>query len=337
MSGDVPATTGLGIGERAPDFAAPDPSGTMVRFYGRAGGRPSVMLFGATLTPPARRVLQAAAERASRHVVAPEGAAADPPEGVDWFVDDGAARRAYRLPDDESLFGVLLDRTLRTLAVLPLDEDAAADALIARLDEVQVDPLPVRTITAQAPVLFIPRVLPADLCAHLQQVWSGDHAETGVERAVDGEHREVREEETKQRRDHVVRDAGLMKALTQTIGRRVLPEIRRLHHYNADRFEGFKISCYDAASGGHFHGHRDNLTPATAHRRFALSIPLNDDYSGGELRFPEYGDDLYRPAAGEALVFNSSLLHEVAPVTKGRRFALLSFLFGAEAARRTVA
>lgn len=337
MSGDAPATTGLGIGERAPDFAAPDPSGTMVRFYGRAGGRPALMLFGAPLTPPARRLLRSAGNRASLHVVAPETAAAEPPEGVDWFVDDGAARRAYRLPDAESLFGVLLDRSLRTLAVAPLADDAGADALIERLDAALAAQRPVRTVTAQAPVLFISRVLPADLCAYLRQVWASDHIETGVERSVDGEHREVREDETKRRRDHVVRDAGLMKALTQTIGRRVLPEIRRLHHYNADRFEGFKISCYDAETGGHFHGHRDNLTPATAHRRFALSIPLNDDYSGGELRFPEYGDDLYRAAAGEALVFNSSLLHEVAPVTKGRRFALLSFLFGAEAARRTVA
>ncbi|MGH9334082.1 MAG: 2OG-Fe(II) oxygenase, partial [Vicinamibacteria bacterium] len=72
----------------------------------------------------------------------------------------------------------------------------------------------------------------------------------------------------------------------------------------------------------------DNLSPATAHRRFALSLNLNEAYEGGELSFPEYGPIRYRPAAGEALLFSCSLLHEVSEVTSGERFALLSFLFG---------
>jgi predicted 2-oxoglutarate/Fe(II)-dependent dioxygenase YbiX len=46
------------------------------------------------------------------------------------------------------------------------------------------------------------------------------------------------------------------------------------------------------------------------------------------LRFPEYGPELYRPAPGAALVFSCSHLHEVLEVTAGRRFVLLSFLFG---------
>src|SRR5215218_7840664 len=45
---------------------------------------------------------------------------------------------------------------------------------------------------------------------------------------------------------------------------------------------------------------RDNLSPATAHRRFALTLNLNDGYQGGQLRFPEYGPELYRPAPGAA-------------------------------------
>ena len=95
----------------------------------------------------------------------------------------------------------------------------------------------------------------------------------------------------------------------------------------AARFEGFTIACYDAATGGVFRAHRDNLSPATAHRRFALSLNLNAGYEGGYLRFPEYGPHLYRPAAGGALVFACSHLHEVTEVRQGRRFVLLSFLF----------
>jgi len=55
-------------------------------------------------------------------------------------------------------------------------------------------------------------------------------------------------------------------------------------------------------------------------------VNLNDGYEGGELHFPEYGPHLYRPEAGGAILFSCSLLHEVLPVTRGRRFTLLSFL-----------
>ena len=128
----------------------------------------------------------------------------------------------------------------------------------------------------------------------------------------------------------VLTDAGLLRMLSSHIGRRVMPELRKAFAYEAKRFEGFKIGCYDAEDAGFFTAHRDNLSPATAHRRFGLTLNLNDDYEGGELRFPEYGPERYRPGAREALVFSGAHLHEVLPVTQGRRFVLLSFVFGDE-------
>lgn len=44
------------------------------------------------------------------------------------------------------------------------------------------------------------------------------------------------------------------------------------------------------------------------------------------LRFPEFGRQLYRPAAGDGLVFSCALLHEVVPVTRGRRFGVFTFM-----------
>src|SRR5258706_185844 len=81
--------------------------------------------------------------------------------------------------------------------------------------------------------------------------------------------------------------------------------------------------------GGEAHGHRHNPAPIVAHRRFACSINLNsEEFEGGGLRYPEYGDQQYRPATGEAIVFSSSILHEVMHVTAGRRYVLLAFLYG---------
>ena len=98
--------------------------------------------------------------------------------------------------------------------------------------------------------------------------------------------------------------------------------------------ERYIVACYAAERGGHFRAHRDNTTKGTAHRRFAVTINLNADaFQGGELRFPEFGARAYRAPTGGAVVFSCSLLHEVLPVTAGRRFAFLPFLYDEAAAR----
>ena len=130
-----------------------------------------------------------------------------------------------------------------------------------------------------------------------------------------------------------MRDPQRSRELAATIGRRVLLELSKAFAYRASRFEGFKIACYQASDRGFFSAHRDNLSPATAHRRFALTLNLNDGYRAVSCASPSTGLELYRPAAGVALVFSCSHLHEVLDVTAGRRFVLLSFLFGRRARR----
>lgn len=84
--------------------------------------------------------------------------------------------------------------------------------------------------------------------------------------------------------------------------------------------ERYIVACYDPAERGHFGAHRDNTTAGTAHRRFAVTINLNaEEFEGGELRFPEYGQRSWRAPTGGAVVFSCSLLHQALPVTAGRR------------------
>ena len=97
--------------------------------------------------------------------------------------------------------------------------------------------------------------------------------------------------------------------------------------------ERLLVGCYEAEMGGHFRAHRDNTTKGTAHRRFAVTINLNaDDYEGGDLCFPEFGPRTYRAPTGGAIVFSCALLHQAMPVTRGRRFAFLPFLYDEETA-----
>ncbi len=328
----------IGPGERAPDFVLPRAGGEGVRFYGVVGGAPGTVVFdadgdAAVVTELVDALRRSLADEASVHVVAGGDDAARATGG---FHDaERHVHGAYGVASDGPPVVVVLDPNVRVTAVHTLEDlDTAIAAVSGDVDAAAHDQTDA-TMRRHAPVLLVPGALDAALCDRLVDLWgSGDTVETGVETTADGARHEVRDELRKRRRDHTVTDGELVRTLTDHIGRRVMPEVGKAFAYRATRFEGFKVGCYQDTDRGFFEPHRDNLSAATAHRRFALTLNLNDDYEGGELRFPEYGRQRYRPAKGEALVFSGSHLHEVLPVTRGHRFVLLSFLFGEDAVRR---
>ena len=329
---------GLTRGERAPDMVLPTADGTPTRYYAHAGGRPALLILagdadGDQLQTLGRGIAPLG-DAVTVHVVGP-AAIADLDLPFPTLIDDeGRAARMYRTGGDPAVF--VLDANLRVRSALPLDDGAAVAAAAAELvPELTWDAEAAREISGGAPLLMIPDVLGPQQCAELIGVWEQQgHSETGVEASTEGRRSEQVSDQFKRRRDHIVSDEQRTRDLVTTVGRRVIPEITKAFAYRASRFEGFKIACYEATDRGFFKAHRDNLSPSTAHRRFALTLNLNDEYEGGQLRFPEYGPDVYRPRPGAALIFSCSHLHEVLDVTAGRRFVLLSFLFGEDAARQ---
>jgi predicted 2-oxoglutarate/Fe(II)-dependent dioxygenase YbiX len=241
----------------------------------------------------------------------------------------GKITTAYRLGQTAVATCVVLSPNLQVLATLPVQDVTATAQQVFAILATDLPPITPLEIHTQAPVLLIPRVLSRDMCHTLIRVWETQgHVETGIEYSDHGQRQERLDYRQKSRQDHTVSDPQLLRLLTTTVGRGILAEVHKAFAFQATRFEGFKRACYDASSGGFFHPHRDNLSPATAHRRFALTLNLNHDYDGGYLRFPEYGPHLYRPPTGDAIVFACAHLHEVTRITQGRRFTLLSFLFG---------
>jgi predicted 2-oxoglutarate/Fe(II)-dependent dioxygenase YbiX len=311
----------LGVGERAADFVLSGPAGVPARFYAHAGGRPTAVVFGDLDDP---RLVDLADRLAGRADVALLCVTSNEhSEGVGvpvWSDREGTVTAAYGVTAGE-LTAVVLDPNLRVVGVVL--GDRLAEQVVALLDGATHRGPAVEVVT-QAPVLLLPRVLDAAYCKRLIRVWERDGGvDTGVARASG----DVLDTSYKRRRDHTVGDPQLLRELSSVVGRRVLPEVHKAFAFRATRFEGFKIACYDAVTGGYFRPHRDNLTPSTTHRVFALTLNLNDGYEGGQLRFPEYGNQLYRPDPGAALIFSCAHLHEVRDVTAGRRFVLLSFLY----------
>lgn len=183
-----------------------------------------------------------------------------------------------------------------------------------------------------APAIYVPDVLEPDLCRQLIALHARENEPSGVLQDVAGGGRTVEDSRVKNRRDHYLKDPAIVGTIKLRFARRLLPEIAKATFYRVTAFEEFKVARYDAESGGFFKPHRDNNTLSGAHRRFAVTLNLNaEEYEGGELTFPEYGPDLFKPASGDAVAFSCSLLHEARAVTEGQRYVLLAFLFGEDA------
>src|SRR5262249_6817143 len=171
-------------------------------------------------------------------------------------------------------------------------------------------------VQAKAPVLLLERVVNSSLGEALIEYWrSGSKI---VNEVASGAGNLVNAD-IKRRQDVRLDDPALFVQLRACLARRVVPAFFQASHARITVIEAPLVGCY-AAGDGWFRRHRDNTSRSNAHRQFAISVNLNEDYDGGEVRFPEFGRELYRPVMGGALVFSCSLFHEAVPVTRGRRF-----------------
>ncbi|MGZ6014971.1 MAG: 2OG-Fe(II) oxygenase [Phenylobacterium sp.] len=333
----------LALGEPAPWFTAPTPSNPAFVFDTAAGRyvllvflpRDDVAAAADALRVIAQQRAQFDDERASAFVVVRDPstiASARDMRGLRWFLDeDGAVSRLYgALGTDgaEYPMWLLLDPALRVMGRVQLSNSKMLFDTLVRLRP----PSDHAGVPLHAPVLAVPRVFEPQLCARLiglHQAHGGTF--TGVMRD-DGERTVAVMDELKKRRDVLVEDADLRALLRERLDKRLFPMIERGLGFAATEVERYVVSCYDAADSAVFHAHRDTTTFGTAHRRFACSINLNADFEGGDLRFPEYGRRTCRPPPGGAVVFSCDMLHEVTPVTAGRRYAFLPFFYDAAAA-----
>lgn len=118
--------------------------------------------------------------------------------------------------------------------------------------------------------------------------------------------------------------AWLYSEFERRIDLLVKPLVQKLWQLNLTKQSDTQLLKYEV--GGHYRPHRD--TGADLEKRL-LSVVcyLNDDFEGGRTLFPplEYA---VTPSAGLAVLFPSTYLHGSEPVTKGRKFVLVSWLDG---------
>jgi PKHD-type hydroxylase len=119
--------------------------------------------------------------------------------------------------------------------------------------------------------------------------------------------------------------------------------ILQIHKVNQENFdcilkfvEDFQFTEYNENQQGFYSKHDDcgnnaKLKNFVDIRKLSFSIQLSnpDDYTGGELIFYKDNEEFSAPKTkGTIIFFQSNILHEVKPVKKGTRYALVSWVQG---------
>jgi predicted 2-oxoglutarate/Fe(II)-dependent dioxygenase YbiX len=334
----------LDLGEAAPHFEAAALNGNPRYIFDSAAGRPILMLFlGSGRWAPSAQALSVIARHESLFDDANAcffGVTIDPDDavqrrigqripGIRWFLDyDAAVSRLYGAASntkgqiDYRPHWLLLDPMLRVIARAPIQE---GENIVAILRE-KIERGPER---APAPILTVPNIFEPEMCRHLIHLYEQHGGqESGFMRQEGSKTVPKLDPAFKRRSDYTITDEALRQTLLNRLNRRLIPQISKAFQFQPTRIERWIVGCYDGETGGHFRPHRDNTTAATAHRAFACTINLNaEDYTGGELRFPEFGAATYRAPTGGAVIFSCSLLHEATAVTRGKRYAFLPFFY----------
>jgi len=340
----------LDVGEGAPTFCAPVLDDNPQFRFDRAAGPLILMLFGGSGGwGPASDAIALVARHA--HLFDDKqasffGVTVDPNDaaqgriarrlpGIRWFLDyDMAISRLYGAVQGESdtanyrPYWLLLDTTMRMVMRAPIDQGERIFIVLAAMAAAGAE-------QSSAPVLMVPRVFEPELCRRLIRLYE-EHGgvDSGLASTRDGKTVTTINHTYKSRSDCPIADERLQLVLLDRMRRRLIPQIERAFQYRPTRVERWMVGCYDAAEKGFFRAHRDNTTAGTAHRAFACTINLNaEEFEGGELCFPEYGQRTYRAPTGGAIIFSCSLLHEAQPVTRGKRYTCLPFLYNEERAR----
>jgi predicted 2-oxoglutarate/Fe(II)-dependent dioxygenase YbiX/peroxiredoxin len=330
------------IGAPVPWFAAPTDVNPRYQFH-TAAGRWIVLAFLGSLHAPQvatfLKIMFGKRALFDDRTASFFGVGVDPAEenalvtdlpGLRYFRDyDRAVSRMFGASRESDSayrpFILLLDRALRVTDVAPIARGADIfDRLEARLGR-EADP----PVTEHPPVLIAPRIFEPDLCARLIAYFeNGAPKPSGFMREVNGRTVPMLDHSFKSRNDATIEDEALRVETQARVRERLIPMVERAFGWRATRMERYIVARYAADEEGHFNPHRDNTTRGTAHRKFAVTINLNaDQYDGGDLRFPEFGQRTYRAPTGGAVVFGCSLLHEATRVTRGERFAFLPFLY----------
>jgi PKHD-type hydroxylase len=107
-------------------------------------------------------------------------------------------------------------------------------------------------------------------------------------------------------------------------------EVNKVYQYDLAGYRSAQIARYE--TDGHYTWHTDLGAGGMSNRKLSVSVQLSDpnDYDGGELEFMTVGGIQANPPKdqGTVIIFPTFVPHRVAPVTRGVRWSMVTWIYG---------
>lgn len=117
---------------------------------------------------------------------------------------------------------------------------------------------------------------------------------------------------------------GIAHAFDVSVRQIVLPLAYQRWDVHLPKYADAQIVRY--RPGGHYIAHLDR-GPEAETRYFTLLCYLNDDFSGGATRFPDF-DHSETPRCGRGILFPAEYRHSAEPVLDGCKYIMVAWLVG---------
>ncbi len=170
--------------------------------------------------------------------------------------------------------------------------------------------------------LYYERAMPPDFCDYVVKSLDWSHAGTGTTRDESGA------ESTRLRRVKILPE-HLMSPLGSVCKNYMIDANSRTQWSKSIcGFDVPQILKYETTD--HYWWHHDVLPPVDGkQRRVSLCMLLNDpsEFEGGQLELKDTMDNALKNK-GDIIVFDSTTMHRVAPVTKGVRISAVCWAYG---------
>jgi len=105
----------------------------------------------------------------------------------------------------------------------------------------------------------------------------------------------------------------------------------KFFNFDLTEIQSLQFTSYDSKEKGFYGKHIDMMYVGAGTRKLSVTIQLSEsnDYSGGDILL-HTRDEAETPHRnqGTAILFPSYTLHEVTPVTKGKRYSLVAWVLG---------
>jgi len=104
----------------------------------------------------------------------------------------------------------------------------------------------------------------------------------------------------------------------------IKPLVKEVWEVDLNEHSGTQLIRYQP--GGFYHGHPD-AGGDFGYRYFSVVCYLNDDFEGGETRFPSLNYSA-TPECGKAILFPAKYFHCAQPVITGEKYVLVTWVVG---------